>query len=110
MKFKDHYIGDSKGGTDIFSFLSIRKGMIEYGPKLDFKEAFKLITEVSLESDKNPKLTKLYKELQSLEYTKERIEDIHNELIKTLETAKAVLEKLDVQCQELTEPKVDKKI
>lgn len=110
MKFKDHYIGDSRGGTDVFSFLSIRKSMAEYGPKLDFKEAFKLITEVSLESDKNPKLTKLYKELQSLEYTKERIEETHEELIKSLETMKIVLEKLDSKCQELTEPKVEKKI
>lgn len=110
MKFKDHYIGDSKGGTDIFSFLSQRKIMVQYGPELNFSDAFRLLTEVSLESDKNPKLTKLYKELQNLETSYSRIKENNEELVKTFDTVKTVLEKLDAQCQELTEPKVEKKI
>ncbi len=105
MKFKDHYISDSKGGTDIFSFIERRKTMVEYRGKIDTSKAFELFTEVALESDKSPKLDKLYKELKNIQSSIDRAEERDEELLKSLDTIKIVLKKLDEDCQRMTEPK-----
>lgn len=104
MKFADHHIGNWSG-QNIFNFLSIRKGLLEREKPLDFGEAYAVILEIALESDKNPKLKKLHDALKKLEQSAASCDENRVEMIRTLTTADEVLRKLDAKCQELTEPK-----
>jgi len=107
MKFKDHYIGDSRGGYDIFTFVDRRETMAKYSSlrEIKFDSVFELMAEIAISDKPKEKLPQLLHWIQSIKRTIEGGKNDIEEFEKSFVTIKNVLEKLDAKCQELTEPK-----